>query len=509
MRAAIYCRLSDEDRNKQQSFAESESIKNQKSLLLEYCHAQQWEVADIFCDEDMSGADNTRPEFNRMIAECEKGNIHVVVCKTQSRFSRDMEVVERYIHNKFPQWGVRFIGLLDHADTEDHANKKSRQINGLINEWYLEDLSENIKKTLRHKKENGIYTGAFAPFGYQLHPDMRGKLFIDEPAAEIVRRIYHAYLSGMGYVKIAKQLNADGVPSPSEYKRLCGSKFKTHTDKPTGTVWTDSTVRQILTNPVYCGTLVQGKTEKISYKTSKRRTVAKEHRIITEHTHAPIVDISVWQKVNQRIGGGYRSQKQSGVRHIFSGRIFCAECGSSMWKMSYRLKNGRYEYFKCKATKCATHLCTNTESIRFDAVFDAVEKEIRAIFSKYYDAEKIEYTNVVPPVKEEGFDSESVIRSQLLKQKSNMKQLYKDKLDGIIEVEEFIDIYQDIKKHIALLTRQLETVKPEENEKVPEYIKVFADKFILDEFVVSCLIEKIEIGKVDPSGRKITIYWNI
>ena len=111
IRAAVYCRLSDEDRNKKSRMDESESIQNQKSLLLTYCREQNWEVAGVYCDEDMSGADRDRPQFNQMILDCEKGYIDIVLCKTQSRFSRDIEVVEHYIHNRFREWGVRFIGF--------------------------------------------------------------------------------------------------------------------------------------------------------------------------------------------------------------------------------------------------------------------------------------------------------------------------------------------------------------------------------------------------------------
>lgn len=510
IRAAIYCRLSDEDREKDYPGAESESIKNQKSLLSAYCTAQNWEIAGIFCDEDMSGADRGRPEFNRMLKLCESGKVDVVLCKTQSRFSRDMEVVEHYIHNRFLEWGVRFVGLLDHADTEDIANKKSRQINGLVNEWYLEDLSENIRKTLRHKKEQGIYTGSFAPYGYCVKAEEKGKLFPDPTAAAVVRRIYETYVSGAGYLKIARMLNDEGVPSPAEYKRLCGSKFKTHSGKPTSRTWTESMVRQILTNPVYCGTLVQGKTEKISYKSKKRRTVAKENRIVIEHAHAPIVEEALWQAVNDRIGGGSRVQKADGSRHIFAGRIYCGSCGSSMWKMSYRLKNGRYDYLRCKATKCAQHLCQNKESIRLDVVREIVEKEMKQLFSAYYSPARVKKPLVLSE-KESGAESEDFIRTQILKQNFNIKQLYKDKLDGIIDNEVFYSIYQDIKENIAMLSRQLATEKPAKRtlEEQAEYISRFAKDFCIDAASVTHLIHKIEIGDSCGGARKITIFWNI
>lgn len=205
-RVIIYVRLSDEDRYKKNKNDDSESIANQKSMLLKHALEQGWEVVAIYSDDDYSGTDNNRPGFNKMIEECEKGEVDIVLCKTQSRFSRDMEVIERYIHNKFIEWGVRFVSIVDNADTDVAGNKKSRQINGLVNEWYLEDLSDNVRRSLQNKREDGLFLGSFAPYGYKKDPNNKNKLLIDPVAAEIVKEIFSMYKSGMGYYKIAKNL---------------------------------------------------------------------------------------------------------------------------------------------------------------------------------------------------------------------------------------------------------------------------------------------------------------
>lgn len=144
MKAAIYCRLSKEDEGKS---GESESIQNQKSMLTAYAAEKGFEVYQIYSDEDYSGIDRERPAFNEMIRAASEHRFDVVLAKTQSRFTRDMELVEKYLHGKFIEWGIRFIAVVDHVDTGEAANKKSRQINGLINEWYLEDLSNNVRTT--------------------------------------------------------------------------------------------------------------------------------------------------------------------------------------------------------------------------------------------------------------------------------------------------------------------------------------------------------------------------
>ena len=169
LRVAIYLRLSDEDKDKANKLDDSESIKNQRNLLLEEIQKRpEFMLVDEYCDEDLSGAGTFRPEFERLIRDCENGKIDVVLCKSQSRFSRDMEVVEKYIHNKFIEWNIRFIGLADNADTNAPGNKKSRQINGLVNEWYLEDTSNNIRSAFQAKMKQGEFISPFATDGYEV-----------------------------------------------------------------------------------------------------------------------------------------------------------------------------------------------------------------------------------------------------------------------------------------------------------------------------------------------------
>jgi len=176
LKVAIYCRLSVEDKDK--TIDESESIQNQKSLLLNYCMEKEWSIYKIYSDEDYSGADNERPEFKQMIEDAQQKKFNIILCKTQSRFSRDMEIVEKYIHNKFLEWKIRFVSVVDNADTDVKGNKKARQINGLVNEWYLEDLSENIKTVLEHKRREGKYIGSYEPYGYEKSKYDKNKLII-------------------------------------------------------------------------------------------------------------------------------------------------------------------------------------------------------------------------------------------------------------------------------------------------------------------------------------------
>lgn len=195
----IYVRLSEEDKNKVKDTEDSESIKNQKKLLLDYALKSDIEVYDIYSDDNYSGADSSRPEFNRLIKDAKDKKFDTILCKSQSRFSRDMEVIERYVNGLFIEWKIRMIYVTDHIDTSQEGSRKTTQINGLINEWYLEDLSDNVKQTMKSMMRQGKYVSSFAPYGYMKDPEDKHHLIIDPPAAEIVRKIFDMYLKGNGY----------------------------------------------------------------------------------------------------------------------------------------------------------------------------------------------------------------------------------------------------------------------------------------------------------------------
>ncbi len=197
LKAALYIRLSRDDRDKIRKEDDSESIINQQNMLMNYCKEKNIEIYNIYNDEDYSGSDRERPAFNRMIQDAEKRKFNMVLCKTQSRFARDMELVEKYVNGLFPIWGIRFVGVVDNADSTNKYNRKQRQITSLVDQWYLEDLSENVKATLASKRKQGLWVGAFAPYGYKKDPDNKNHLIVDEEAAEIVRYIFEQYASGI------------------------------------------------------------------------------------------------------------------------------------------------------------------------------------------------------------------------------------------------------------------------------------------------------------------------
>ena len=529
-KVGVYCRLSDEDRYKKNKNDDSESIVNQKSMLLKYALERNWEVVDIYSDDDYSGAGAYRPDFERLIKDCESGRINLVLCKTQSRFSRDMEVVERYLHNKFVEWGVRFVSIVDNADTDNEANKKSRQINGLVNEWYLEDLSNNIKRSLKNKRDDGLFMGSFAPYGYLKDPNDKHKLIIDYNVAHIVKEIFEKSYNGIGYYKIAQSLNKRGIPSPSMYKKEMGSNFVCcNLDYAIKGQWTSDSIASILHNEVYIGMLVQGKRTNISYKNHKSKLVPKKDWSITENAHEPIIDMETWRCVRRRLDKRETPLK-NGTIHMFSQKVYCDCCHKVFARNLCNIagpnhKKVKRAYLNCKGCK-KYHICDNNRSIRYDELEAVVLQEINKLIKKCNKELLKEKCN--REFNSSQKDKKLVVlkkeRSELQNnidiKKAYFKHLYEDKLKNIISEEDFItlrdgytkdiDIYLDIIEKIDKEIESIEGIKEEATDielLLKKYKKIKKlDKFVIDEF-----IHKIYIGKLDleTNTRDIKIEWNL
>ena len=351
-KVGIYLRLSSEDKCKKDN--NSESIKNQRNMLIDYINKHDnFILYDEYCDEDLSGAGTYRPEFERLINDCKERKIDIVLCKSQSRFSRDMEIVEKYINNKFIEWNIRFISIADNADTEIQGNKKARQINGLVNEWYLEDISNNIRTAFNSKMKQGEFISPFAPFGYKVSKHNNNKLIIDKTASIIVKNIFDLYLDGYGFTSIANILNNKCIPPPSLYKHMKGIKLHIVTNKNIEDIkWNNNAVKNILTNEIYIGNLIQGKRTTVSYKNHKIIKKDISLWIKKDNTHKPIIDKNTFNKVQRLIKKRTRTIKSTKKSHLLSGIVYCE------YNHLMTIKNsGKHNYLVCKKCK---------KSIRYD-----------------------------------------------------------------------------------------------------------------------------------------------
>lgn len=298
-RVIIYVRLSVEDLERTEGNV-SKSILNQLLMLLTYCRDKQLELVGIFYEEDISGSDETREEWNKSLLFCELGNTNIYICKSQSRFARSIEFVEKYLHKKFIEWNIRFLSLVDNIDTNNRNNKKSSQITAMTDEWKIEEQSISTKRTLRAKNDAGQWMGSFAPYGYIEDPNDMYHIVVDEPAAKVVRKIYEMYASGCGYHKICEYLNEKKIPTPSRYKKLQGSNYVCPSAPNGSEFWNHDTVRKILQDETYDGILVQHRTESISYNIKGRKKIPKNEQSIVACAHERIVDVNISRIVRKK-----------------------------------------------------------------------------------------------------------------------------------------------------------------------------------------------------------------
>lgn len=516
MKVAIYCRLSEEDRNKQSEYEDSNSIQNQKSMLLQYSLEQGWEVYNIYSDDDYTGSDRRRPEFNKLLNDAENRKFDIVLCKTQSRFTRELELVEKYIHGLFPVWGIRFVSIVDNADTDNKGNKKSRQINGLVNEWYLEDMSENIKSVLTDRRKKGHHIGAFALYGYKKDPEQKGHLVIDEEAAAVVREVFTLFSQGYGKTAIARILNDRGIPNPTEYKRLHGLRYQQPKSK-NSTLWKYFAIADMLINEIYIGNMVQGKYGSVSYKTKKNKPRPKELWYRVEGTHEPIIDRELWDKVQALIA--QRAKPFSvGTIGLFARKARCANCGYIMRSS----KNHGKHYLRCSSRHVAKDACIGS-FISVDKLEKIVIEELNHLSAEYLDKDEleqnIEFCSNLEEQKKRLLSDLTIYQKKVEEYSKGIRELYMDKVKGLISESDYADMSKDFtgeRDRLEHIIADGEKQLAEIEEKIAtgdnrrELIEQYTNLEHLTRPIVETLIDYILVGKRVPGTNDvpIEIHWN-
>ena len=558
-RVILYIRLSVEDGDLIDGDV-SRSIKNQLLFLLDECKKRCWIVVGIFCEEGISGADDNRPEWKKSLVFCENGNTEIVLCKSQSRFSRSMEMIEKYLHNEFVAWNIRFVGLVDSTDTSVAGNKKARQINGLVNEWYVEDQSINIRAIFKNKQSNGLYLGSFAPYGYKKDPKDKYHLIVDAEAANIVKKIFSMYASGEGASKICRYLNENKIATPTEYKHQKGLKYncpkfefnkritykvekedslvsiadrfnstiqeiitynslKSETVNegdiiviPVLHVWKTHIIYRMLNDSVYIGTLTQHKKETISYKNRKLRSVPKENQIIVPHCHMPIIDKETWEIVKSRIQEGRKvKSSKKGEIHLFSGKLKCGSCGHTFGRDTHTYKEKLYAYWHCLYRgNTAKFLCNNSISVKEDDLYQIVLDEINNQLKLYYDKNLVKENYYKQKVSNSLQEEVNVLESEKIEIQNNIHKkenlialLYEDRTNGTINLEEFTLIKNKNNMDIINYKERLKQIEITlSNLNVKKKDKMDAEN-ILKKYTK---IDKLEKNILDEFISKIYIY---
>ncbi|WP_027398176.1 recombinase family protein [Anaerovorax odorimutans] len=520
-KVAIYCRLSDEDKNKEGTY-DSESIKNQKKLLTNYALENEWDIYKIYSDDDWSGLDALRPDWNKMINDAETKKFEIILCKSQSRFTRDMEVVEKYLHKLFPIWGIRFIGYTDYADTDNKGNKKQRQINGLVNEWYCEDLSENIRVVFDKKRKDGQFIGSMASYGFVKDPLNKGRLIVDEEAALIVKRIFDLYIEGYGSSKIAKIFNEEGIPNPTKYKNLNGIKWKNGNAKNDMGLWNRTTIKRILKNQMYIGNMVQGINKKVSYKSKKQISMPKDKWFIVKNTHDAIISEDIFKTVQLMISNRRRSNG-SGKPHVLSGKVKCADCGSTLSRITPHSKDGKtfsYKYLRCSMSEKKNSLCKG-HYIRLDKLEDIILERMKNYLKDVNEKLIEESLGGIKSKNQNSIKNLQIkindVERELLNKKKIIETLYIDRVNENISLKQFNDLSESFRNQINILEKRRELIMYDVKSKIESQInddvnKLKKYKYIdsLTPRLINEFIDSITVGeKNKETGEQIiNINWN-
>ena len=376
-RAGSYTRLSKEDSDllKSGEKSESNSISSQRLLIREYLkQCPEITLVKEYCDDGFSGANFERPQFQKMMEDVKAGVIDCIIVKDLSRFGREYIDAGNYLQKIFPALGVRFIAINDGYDNAKPGAAENDLIlpfKNLMNDSYCRDISIKIRTNLEAKRRSGQFVGSRVVYGYKRDPENKNKLVVDPQAAQVVQDIFRWKLEGMSPAQIAECLNQAGVLSPIEYKKANGSKQRTVFQTKKQALWSAVAIYRILSNVIYTGTLVQGKTTTPNHKVKKTVRKDPSEWSRTEQAHEAIISSAQFDIVQNIMQEDTRRPIGAATVHPFSGKVFCAECGSAMTRKVVRFQTKEYAYLICSGNKADKNLCSSNR-IREDTVYHAV-----------------------------------------------------------------------------------------------------------------------------------------
>ena len=390
---ALYIRLSKADERKGADRF-SESIENQKIVLHEYIDSRinEFNLYKEYIDDGISGTDDLkRPAFMEMINDLKAGRINCIIVKDLSRFARNYIQAGEYMQNTFQLYPTRFIALFDNVDVADGEFDMNAVFKNVLNEDYSRRLSKNLISTFKIRASKGQFIGAFASYGYKRDPENKNHLIIDEAVSGNIKFIFEEFLNGVGKNTIAKKLNDMQIVCPSAYKKQQGLNYQNYKKLESTNSWTYSTVQRILQNRVYCGDLVQHKTNHSKFKPKIMPTqYSPENWVIAEDSHEPIIDKETFNKVQERLKTATRDINFTQNISIFAGHLKCGDCGRAMAKIQNKYKDKVSTRYVCRSYKSngeTTKICS-AHSINEDILKEHIIAVLNQQIEKYKNLEK-------------------------------------------------------------------------------------------------------------------------
>jgi len=527
---ALYCRLSvedikdDKDKKRKGKEDESNSISNQKQILLDYCKKHGYKNTMFFVDDGISGTSFDRSDFNRMQKMVEEGKICRIIVKDLSRFGREQVEAGRLTQIVYPSLGVTFISIQENVNSTTGEGMEMLPFYNIFNEWYAAQTSKKIRAVWQSKADNGKRISSTVPYGYVRDAEDKEKWLIDEPAAAIVRKIYELCLAGRGPSQIARQLENERVLVPSAYYESVGRK---HSQKvPLNPYnWDQATVVGILENRQYTGCAVNFKSTTVSYKVHKVIHNPIDQQQIIPNMQEPIISEEVWLRV-QELRSNRRRNTATGRTSLFSGLVFCPDCGAKLHFCAAKSLKPNQEFFRCANYKdgrgtCTIHYIRNValEKIVLEAISNMADFVrchesifLYMIAKKNKAMQKAEFERLKKSV------ADSKVRLGELDKL--MAKLYEDNVLGRVNDDFFQKMmknYEREQKELTAIISDGERVLQSTEQKTADtrlLIRTFREMTDITELtpiVVNKLIERIEVHNNDKSSGhcyvKVDIYF--
>ena len=498
-KVGLYIRLSRDDGN-----VESDSIISQRSLLNQYVKENNYIIVDEYVDDGFSGTNFDRPAFIRMMNDIKIGKINMIITKDMSRLGRDYigtgELIEKY----FPNNNIRYIAINDGIDTFiDNTNNDIAPFKAIMNDMYAKDISKKIKSSLHSRMKEGLYVSGRCPFGYMKDPNNKNHLVINEEQANVVKLIFDLALKGNTYNYIAKELTKRKIKTPASYYKFVWNTKCTNTkciSQEYG-IWVDTTIKTILTNRIYTGDIVQGKTKKINYKLKRTIKNNPDDYIIVENTHEAIIDKNMFNYIQTLLPKNVKRPEKKRF-YLLDGLLYCGDCKHRI-TIRYQNKTGK-SYTTCDyyRTYSKYHVCT-THTNNYELLESIILDNIKEICKKYLDKNKVKSSigNI------EFEDNSLIIKKQIQclelinnKLTENLDKTYIDKLKYIIDEEQYLRVSENIKKEIESNKLCIDKLKKEQtnenkvdNKVLEKYINEFLSLDKPNRELIINLVEKIYI----------------
>lgn len=506
-RVALYIRLSKEDDRE----AESQSVTNQRSMLLDFTQKNRLSVHDTYIDDGFSGTSFDRPAFNRLIEDIEAKKVNMVITKDMSRLGRDYIQTGHYLECYFPENRVRYISILDGIDTGiDSTMNDITPFKAIMNDMYAKDISKKIKSVKHDKQRKGLFIGGKAPYGYILSKTEKNTLLIDDDAAAIVCRMFQMAVDGKSCREIAITLNNEGIPPPAVYANLPTSR-----KGPYSGTWSAERVTDMLKNQMYIGNMVQGKMKKISYKSKKCLRTPREDWIIVEDTHPPLIEKEVFDKVQLLIHSRLHTRSRT-HDYLLKGLLYCHECGYPLGVINRKLSGGvEALYTVCRTYQRFTNArrCT-CHCIRLDHVNAAVLERVTALCKAFINRDNLEAAAkaALADYNAHNNDEQELeqLQNRIAKLTADLDKIYADKLSGLLEEDDFGRMYRRLKEDRTLLQSKADILAKRFQADAPApslELDALTQRFLKSvagnrELLVS-LVERVEMSE----AKELFIYF--